>query len=394
MARVNPSSLNNLRADNHCLYPQDGGDEAVPAPRLEGFRNPQPRHVDTAAPAGREEEDEPLLQPDDTLDVPVSSLVWGAEYLVSHFALRIGRSIEVDGCVRSTARRRVQAAAEHVARSQENSLVAMLDLIATMSQGGAWLPVMYVEHCLYDETPLEVMVRFKDEEESHKQVAKSFAAEFSWHMLLEDRVSTAGQGGNARYFKLQGKMSPSIRAAGAATGEAISEVLLSCLPASSNKAVDIFKTAVRLVEVDECPANRRAETILMEQRASTWKHFYSFCIPHKVHAIATKTFPFHDSTIQGMIHTSLRFQVGVLQAAHGTLHTYNPTTTAKGHCQDCTSILQWGLAATRNSSTCLLRSRLLHRASQLCEESVIVDGSALVHTLSRYLLQIKLASLA
>ena len=229
----------------------------------------------------------------------------GSQYLLSHFALRIGRSIDTEDTSRTNARIRILAAAEHVANQQQQKVEEVLKVVAKMRDAKAWVPVLFVEHSLYDETPLEVMVRFAGEEQCHKQVAKTFVVENSWSMLLQDLLQKPGDCGLSSFFRIQGRTSPCIRAAGAATGEAIHKILRSCEPSSSSIAPGLFRKVVRLVEVDEGPANGRAEGILVQERGHQWSHLYSFCIPHKVHAIATKAFPFHEDTIRGMTHTSL-----------------------------------------------------------------------------------------
>ena len=232
-------------------------------------------------------------------------LQWGAAFLLTHFALRIGRNIDCEDISRTNARIRILAAAESIANLQQTKVEELLQVVAKMHEAKAWAPLLFVEHCVYDETPLEVMVKFAGEDQSHKQIAKTFVVENSWSMLLQDLLPNPGDRGFKSFFRIQGKTSPCIRAAGAATGEAIHKVLRSCEPSSSAIAPRLFEKVVRLVEVDECPANGRAEGILLQERKLQWKHLYSFCIPHKVHAIATKAFPFHEESIRGMIHTSL-----------------------------------------------------------------------------------------
>ena len=235
----------------------------------------------------------------------IPALEWGGRYLLSHYTLRIGRSLEVGGCSRTTARVRVQGAAEYITQLQHEALGSVLKAVQKMIQAGAWVPLLHVEHCLYDETPLQVMLAFDTSPTSDSQIAKVFAVEHSWSMLLKDVVSNPSE---HSFFCLRGRNSPCVRGAGAATGEAILKVLQACQPSATEQLTDIFPKMVRLVEVDECPANSRAETLLLRERPSQWSCLYSFCIPHKAHAIATRTFSFFAGTIRGLTRTGMHLR--------------------------------------------------------------------------------------
>ena len=66
----------------------------------------------------------------DTCETP---LQWGACYLATHYAERIGRSILTNECARSTARLRLQAAAEHITLQQHK---ALQENVASCSENG------------------------------------------------------------------------------------------------------------------------------------------------------------------------------------------------------------------------------------------------------------------
>ena len=119
------------------------------------------------------------------LQRPPTALAWGGRALLRHYGQHVGRNLEVEGDVsRSNARKRVQAAAEFVAREQVSCGEKVLEIIAKMKESDLWRPHSFVERKLHDETPLELLVEY-----GHggldKQTSKCFAVEIEWSMLIE-----------------------------------------------------------------------------------------------------------------------------------------------------------------------------------------------------------------
>eukprot|EP00971_Amphidinium_carterae_P329831 6462544-Amphidinium_carterae.2 len=79
---------------------------------------------------------------------------WGAERVAKLFSRRLPRMCEVEECSRIVALRRVEAAACAALKHQEQCLEKILNIVARMKTANAWRPRYYVEHVLYDETPL------------------------------------------------------------------------------------------------------------------------------------------------------------------------------------------------------------------------------------------------
>ena len=84
--------------------------------------------------------------------------------------------------------------------------------------------------------------------------SKVWVIERSWQMLLQ----TEQHDGSKGFLRLQGELSPCVRASANAVGETIAQVVESCveIPECVNQ---IFKMKLSVSETDSAPANFRAE---------------------------------------------------------------------------------------------------------------------------------------
>ena len=243
-----------------------------------------------------------------TLDQQQSPLAWGGAQLLHWRGQRIPKSMHFEDCVPSTARLRIHAAAEHTARAQQDAFEKLLAFAKDMISSKAWRPVCFVEHSLYDETPLELIVQYQGDNTGDKQLGKCFVVELEWGMVLEElpsplMTSQPSGLGSSRMFTLRGRFSPCVRAAASADGETIMEVLRSA-PSPPTTIADIFPVRIRHAETDEHAANPRAEALLHQQLREGWMHLHTLCYAHKIHTAATRTWnlPSEASTVTGLIH--------------------------------------------------------------------------------------------
>ena len=159
-----------------------------------------------------------------------SPLVWGGRHLLRWCGQRMTRQIESADCVPSTARLRVNAAAEFTYRAQEAAFLQVLSFAKDMITAQAWRPICFLEHGLYDETPLHLVIQYQGDETADKQVAKTFVVEAEWAMLFELLPSPLAthvppRQAHRRFFSLRGRFSPAVRAAAATDGETIHQLL-------------------------------------------------------------------------------------------------------------------------------------------------------------------------
>ena len=161
------------------------------------------------------------------------------------------------------------------------------------------LPHLYLEHVLYDETPLELCIQYAGDTKPDREVSKCFSVEASWAMLLQFSHAYRAED----YVVIKGRKSAKVRAAGAATGEAIFKVLEAADAITDQEVTKVFPRCTRVVETDENPANARAESFVVQSRKETWSELRSPCLAHKIHSCATKSFPLHQTTIRGAVHT-------------------------------------------------------------------------------------------
>ena len=253
---------------------------------------------DVATPACQIEDREPEGE---------SALQWAGRHLLRNYAHRIGRSIISSECSRTTARARLRAGAEHIFLKQKGAFLAIVELVEKMAKSKAWRAMHFAEHVLYDETPLKLMVRYENDPQEHCEVAKCFSIEWGWSMLLETEKVDGAVSANMpsyEYTILRGRRSASVMAGASGTGESIYGVLRKAEAIADDHLSQVFEKCTRVAETDECKANSRAESLVVGSRGKHWMELHNFCAAHKLHAMATKTFPLAATTIRGMVHTS------------------------------------------------------------------------------------------
>ena len=268
------------------------------------------------------------MVPEKFESVVASPLEWGASVLVDDYCLRTGRyNPRGDGehsLHRTNALLRVQAAAAAVNQFQRSSFEKVCDWLLRMVEAGQMKAVAFLDHVLYDETSMRVRLRRGQETEA--QTTRLFVSEQRWAMLLQTRPLPSAGGGQPKFVVLQAHRSPSVRGAGNAVGETILKVLQSSCQQIPPRVARCFDQVIRLNEVDECPANFRAEKMVMDAWAADsvpCLRLESVCLLHKCHAAAQKTWPLHDKTITGLIHAALVLsdagQLGRFKASLDTL---------------------------------------------------------------------------
>eukprot|EP00971_Amphidinium_carterae_P332318 6466419-Amphidinium_carterae.1 len=227
----------------------------------------------------------------DEIEDEASALACGARALRKTFWQKAGKQSELPTAVsRQNTMRRVQAAAECVSQAQVSAFSRVAELSRRLSAAGAWQPVAFVEHILYDETTMDVRASFEVGRQSQgiadRQMARVFAIETHWSLLVKTNVAPGEAKGAEVYTVLKGSMSPAIRASANATGETISDVLHSAELPWRELSGDppLAPLLVRVAETDDCAANFRAEAFIMEERkqeSSAWTRLGLSCLAHK-----------------------------------------------------------------------------------------------------------------
>ena len=243
----------------------------------------------------------------DDVQVEVSNLTpmqWGAKRLAECFGRKFPKWTEFSDCSSAVAKQRVYAAASGALDYQELAMETVLQLYQKMRKAGQWEGILWLEHVVYDETPLTVRVGFGDATKD-KQVVKLFVVERKWSMVFRKQpVGSTGQSDKERLCILEGCCSAGVRGAANSTGDTISQVLAS-FPGPSANDLEHFKFKVRCVETDEAGANMGAESLVSKTRdGCDWSWLVLLCLGHKVHSSATKTWSLQKNLISGLIHTS------------------------------------------------------------------------------------------
>ena len=264
---------------------------------LSGLDEPVPDHTQDEGPEGQppeRSESQPLL--------------WGAACLE---VFGQDGMPERDGLSKKSVSHRMRAAAEHTVRCQEHFLSELCAYLRVMKKAQRFHPVMFLEYQRYDETPLELMVRYEQDISSDRQRAKTVMVESAWAVLLQTSNRSLNEGAEviARDFLLiRGCHSPALRATQSCTGESLRKVLSHCpVPPLASLAECGFDHLIRLSETDEAGANARCEALTMSDRADAggpgWQGIQLYCQAHKVHACAVRSWHLLGSTVSGLCHT-------------------------------------------------------------------------------------------
>ena len=254
-----------------------------------------PTSPPTAPPQTSGEERRAALQP----------LEWGALQLATEFATKVPRWSQFQEV--SNAVQRVHAAAAASLAGQQQALNATLEVVRDMSRVGAWKPVLFLHHVVYDETPLQVRVAYASDISDHKdrQTGKVFVGEHGWTIVVQQLQTgnSIGPASSGSFALLEGNFSPQVRAAGNSTGETIDRTLESMkgCPDSDVLPDNLFEWRVRLSETDEAPANHRAESFAAQRRPD-FCHIHTLCLCHKLHTAAQRTWALQKEEVTGLLH--------------------------------------------------------------------------------------------
>ena len=162
----------------------------------------------------------------------------------------------------------------------------------------------FVYRQAYDESPLKSRILLSPEaDQATTQVGRIHVVESTWAIAVQFPRDDGGW----KSFILRGSFSPTIRAANAATGQAIAAVLQQS-PQPPNLVNALFDLRIRIAETDQCAANMKAERMWQAAECKTWAVAHFMCIAHKLHAIAAQTWDHNDELLSGLVHTCLAVQ--------------------------------------------------------------------------------------
>ena len=142
----------------------------------------------------------------------------------------------------------------------------------------------------------------------HTERARLFVVDVSWLCLLQlDTSDEAAEEhpASSKFMLLRGRYSPSMRVATRCTGEGIKSLLERCPSPPVN--IDHFTHLIRVAEVDENPANLRAEALTLAAREKDWALSIFICMGHKCHKSAERTWmlPRIPALLSGLTHCNL-----------------------------------------------------------------------------------------
>ena len=174
----------------------------------------------------------------------------------------------------------------------------MIRYIQRFQVAGQLHPVAFIEHAMFDETPLLANLTFHNERYVEK--ARVFVLEKGWTLLVRQREDDQTPD---QYLAIMGSTSPLLRAAENCKGEGILPLLRMTTHIPHAAA---FQFHVRLSECDSAGANLRAEAMLSSE-SDTRKSAIFACAAHKVHKAAERTWqlPPFARLISGLIHAGL-----------------------------------------------------------------------------------------
>eukprot|EP00971_Amphidinium_carterae_P352799 6492734-Amphidinium_carterae.4 len=226
------------------------------------------------------------------------SLMPTADFMVKRLAQHADLNMEASandlGVDRKTLRQRLQALAESAVHCQTALVNRVLKYSADLD-GRTLKPLCFMQSQAYDETPMKIRIAKSDKVGERRKV---FVVEQKWGALLQ--VTDAG--GKEGFLFLKGSWSPMVRAADSGVGEAIRNVLLSCLPQyEQSLRLCSWQHVWRLVETDNLGANHRAERLYRATQAEQLKHLHAICVAHQVHSSATRTFNLEAGLISDII---------------------------------------------------------------------------------------------
>ena len=168
------------------------------------------------------------------------------------------------------------ALAETCCRNQKTLLVNVLEYVHLMAKSGMWIPMAFMTHSRYDETPLRIRAQY-GMGESYVHTTKTFVFEAEWRVVMHKPMTHNFDARNC--FVIQGSFAPTIRVAENGTGETIHKLLneVNGIPWEQIKAT--FPPSWRVSETDQNGANLRAEAMWSASMPVRKDYHQSFAQP-------------------------------------------------------------------------------------------------------------------
>ena len=222
------------------------------------------------------------------------------------------------GISRRTLETHLASAAQVAFQNQACLRDSVLAWVADMAKAKVLEPIMFIDHSMYDETPMMLRVAWKGQKQLGRN--KVLVIKSSWVILVKflHEIALDAEKEPAEptpeYMCLQGQLSPALRPVECTTGEGlVSAILTLPQPPSST---DVFQTRVRVAEIDDYKANARCEGILSANRlkTSSWSALTIHCCGHKAHAAAEKTWmlPRYAPLVSSTLNFALFLQVAAV----------------------------------------------------------------------------------
>ena len=207
-----------------------------------------------------------------------------------------------------TALKHLHACAESCFAAQKANFSEVMRQCKMLQEVGLLEAVLFVEHNMYDETPLKVRLSFEATSAPTSQLGKVIVVMSSWSLLLKANTNHEHAASLPPWLLIRGHYGPSLRAADSLSGQALAAVLSSC-PKADPAELPPCRMRLRAIETDEAPANLRCERL--------WAHAHKnddftlchiMCAAHKCHSAAERTTNMAKSAISGIIRATLCLQ--------------------------------------------------------------------------------------
>ena len=206
--------------------------------------------------------------------------------------------------------RYLAAIAEGSLRGQHKNLEDVLRYVHSLHTAQAVKACCFFQKMAFDETPLKLKVSFGMDHTL--ETGRIVAVQSEWGMLIQDLTMIAHEDPSASYVFLRGHSCPQLKASDRETGESYACVLQACLKAPEPALLKMFGSRVLVAESDEAGANTRAMRMFSPQYDDVVT-LHLYCLLHKIHNVASKTFSLVTSDLRGVARTLLVLhQPGVL----------------------------------------------------------------------------------
>ena len=176
------------------------------------------------------------------------------------------------------SQRYISALAEGSWQQQNLMLRQLATYLKPLVDTGSLLPLVFIHHVRYDETPMRLMDYAKLDgggeiavKKFEQTLSKIYVVEHGWSAVCQFRPTSLRDPNFCKdAVVIRGEMSPCIRSSARGTGENIHAVLESAwnIP---DQLCSPFTKEWRLVERDENGANARAELLRSKKAPHEWK---------------------------------------------------------------------------------------------------------------------------